>query len=217
MYNDVLQAILDSKIVAILRGVAPEKLSPLAEALYEGGIRCIEVTFDQKKEHGLEETANAIRLLSTAYAGRMHIGAGTVLTLKQAEAAAAAGGMFIISPNCDEDVIRRTRQLGMVSIPGAMTPTEIVQAHQWGASVVKVFPAGDLGPGYIKSIRGPLNHIPLCAVGGVDDKNLDSFYRAGVSCFGVGSNIARKELLASGDYDAIKTNALLYTEQAGKW
>lgn len=217
MYNDTLQTILDTKVVAILRGVASEQLEPLAEALYEGGIRCIEVTFDQKKESGVEETAEAIRRLNAVFAGRMHIGAGTVLTIAQTEATAAVGGSFVISPNCDESIIRRTRELGMVSIPGAMTPSEIVRAHQWGASIVKVFPAGDLGPGYIKAIRGPLNHIPLCAVGGIDDKNLEAFYRAGVSCFGIGSNIAKKELLGSGDYAAIKTNALLYTEQAEKW
>ena len=94
----------------------------------------------------------------------------------------------------------------MVSIPGAMTPTEIVQAAQWGASVVKVFPAGNLGPDYIKAVRGPLDHIPLCAVGGVDHNNLEEFHRAGVTCFGVGSNIVRKELLAAGNYAAIREN-----------
>mgnify|MGYP001733771061 FL=1 len=105
----------------------------------------------------------------------------------------------------------------MVSIPGAMTPTEIVQAAQWGASVVKVFPAGNLGPDYIKAVRGPLDHIPLCAVGGVDHNNLEEFHRAGVTCFGVGSNIVRKELLAAGNYAAIRENAMLYTEQAETW
>lgn len=144
-------------------------------------------------------------------------GSGTVLTVEQAEATAAAGGTFVISPNCNQMVIRRTRELEMVSIPGAMTPTEIVQAAQWGASVVKVFPAGNLGPDYIKAVRGPLDHIPLCAVGGVDHNNLEEFHRAGVTCFGVGSNIVRKELLAAGNYAAIRENAMLYTEQAETW
>ena len=217
MYADVLQSILETQVVAILRGVPQERLEPLSQALYEGGIRCIEVTFDQKKSGGAEETACAIRRLRAVLGDRAHVGAGTVLTAAQVEAAAAAGGTFIVSPNCDEAVIRRTRELGLVSVPGAMTPTEIVQAHQWGASVVNVFPAGNLGAGYIKAVRGPLNHIPLCAVGGVDDRNLEEFHRAGVSCFGVGSNIVRRELLAAGDYDAIRANALLYTRQVETW
>lgn len=218
MYEKVLQTILDTKIVAILRGVPKEKLLPLAEALYRGGIRCIEVTFDQKKkEAGVKETADAIHTLCEAFEGRMYIGAGTVMTVEQVERTKEAGGTFIISPNSDEAVIRKTRELGMVSMPGAMSPTEIASADQWGASMVKVFPAGNLGPGYIKAVRGPMDHIILCAVGGVDHKNLEEFYRAGVSCFGVGSNIARKELLEAGDYAGIEANARLYTEQAGKW
>ena len=217
MYQDVLQTILDTKIIAILRGVAPDQLTPLAEVLYQGGIRCIEVTFDQKRADGVRATADAIARLSGAMRGRMYIGSGTVLTVEQAEATAAAGGTFVISPNCNQMVIRRTRELEMVSIPGAMTPTEIVQAAQWGASVVKVFPAGNLGPDYIKAVRGPLDHIPLCAVGGVDHNNLEEFHRAGVTCFGVGSNIVRKELLAAGNYAAIRENATLYTEQAETW
>lgn len=217
MYDEVLKMILDSKVVAILRGVKPEQMEPLAEALYRGGIRCIEVTFDHKNDGCVAATAGAIRFLSEKFAGRMFIGAGTVLTEEEVEATAAAGGTFIISPNCDEAVIRKTRALGLVSIPGAMSPTEIVRADQWGASIVKVFPAGDLGPGYIKSVRGPLSHIRLCAVGGVDDRNLEAFYKAGVSCFGVGSNIARKELLAAQDYDGIESNARLYTSQTEKW
>ena len=128
MYQDVLQTILDTKIIAILRGVAPDQLTPLAEVLYQGGIRCIEVTFDQKRADGVRATADAIARLSGAMRGRMYIGSGTVLTVEQAEATAAAGGTFVISPNCNQMVIRRTRELEMVSIPGAMTPTEIVQA-----------------------------------------------------------------------------------------
>lgn len=217
MYNEVLKTILDSKVIAILRGVDKEQIEPLGEALFRGGIRCIEVTFDHKKKDCVEETTSAIARLAQAFAGRMFVGAGTVLTPEEVEATAAAGGTFIISPNCSETVICKTRELGLVSIPGAMTPTEIVQADQWGASIVKVFPAGDLGPGYIKSIRAPLSHIPLCAVGGVDDQNMTVFYKAGVSCFGVGSNIAKKSLLEAEDYAGIEANARLYTKQAEEW
>lgn len=214
MYNEVLKTILDSKVIAILRGINKDQMEPLGEALYRGGIRCIEVTFDHKKADCIEMTTSAIAQLTQIFAGRMFVGAGTVLTPDEVEATAAAGGTFIISPNCNEAVIRKTRELGLVSIPGAMTPTEIVQADQWGASIVKVFPAGDLGPSYIKSVRAPLSHIMLCAVGGVDDQNMASFYKAGISCFGVGSNIAKKSLLEAKDYAGIEANARLYTKQS---
>lgn len=217
MYNDVLKTILDSKVIAILRGVKKEQIEPLAEALYKGGIRCIEVTFDHKKVNCTEVTTSAISQLAQAFAGRMFVGAGTVLTPEEVEATAAAGGTFVISPNCSEAVIRKTRELGLVSIPGAMTPTEIVQADQWGASIVKVFPAGELKPSYIKSICAPLSHILLCAVGGVDDQNLAAFHNAGISCFGVGSNIAKKSLLEAKDYAGIEANARLYTKQTKEW
>lgn len=215
MYEKVFQTILDTKIVAILRGVKVEQVKPVAMALYRGGIRCIEVTFDQAK--GPEKTVKSMELLAEAFDGKMFIGAGTVLTVEQVEAAHRAGGTFIISPGIDQQVIRRTRELGLVSIPGAATATEVIQADQWGASIVKIFPAGDLGPSYIKSLRGPLEHIIYCAVGGVDHKNLAAFHRAGVSCFGVGSNIARKDLLAAEDYAGIEANARLYTMQTEVW
>ena len=217
MREEVIAKILEEKIIAIVRGVGAEECMKVAQALYEGGIRLMEITFDQKNPASFQATAGAIRAIGEAYAGKMMVGAGTVTTPELVELAASAGAQYIISPDVNVDVIHRTRELGLVSLPGAMTPTEIVQAAQWGASVVKVFPAGNLGPDYIKAVRGPLDHIPLCAVGGVDHNNLEEFHRAGVTCFGVGSNIVRKELLAAGNYAAIRENAMLYTEQAETW
>lgn len=217
MYEKTLELMLKRRIVAILRGVADEKLLPLQDTLYQQGIRCIEVTFDQKRGDCLEATARQIRALREHAAGRMEIGAGTVLTEEQVDAAYAAGGTFIISPDSRQEVIARTRALGMVSMPGAMTPTEIVSAYRWGASIVKVFPAGDLGAAYFRSLKGPLGHIPLSAVGGIDHTNMEQFHKAGVQVFGIGSSIAKKELLEVDDFAAIGRNARLYTEQTERW
>ncbi len=210
MYNQVLESIVENKFIVIVRGVEKEKLLPLTQAMYDGGIRLLEVTFDASGKVSDEETAENIRFLSEHFAGKMFIGAGTVLTKKQVELTHAAGGTFIISPNTDEEVIKRTRELEMVSMPGALTPTEIQRAHTLGASFVKLFPAGDLGPGYVKAVKAPLSHILLTAVGGINYDNIPDYIKAGVSGFGVGTNIVDKKLLAAGDYDGIRQLAERY-------
>ena len=140
----------------------------------------------------------------------MQIGAGTVLTEKQVALTAAAGGKYIISPNANPAVIAATRKAGLVSIPAAYTPTEIEAAYECGADFVKLFPVTSLGPSYVKAVRGPLNHIPLLAVGGVDLSNLADYAKAGVSGFGVGGNIVDKKMLETGDYAAITDLAKRY-------
>lgn len=217
MYDHTLKTIFDCKIIAILRNVAEDKLVSLQDALLEQGIRCLEVTFDQKDKHGIEITQRSILRLREHAGDKMEIGAGTVLTMEQLDAARVAGASFIISPDCNREIIEMTRSYGLVSMPGAMTPTEILSAYRWGASIVKVFPAGRLGTGYFHDIRGPINHVPLSAVGGVDHTNMEPFYREGVCCFGIGSNIVKKELLQANDFAAIGQNARLYTEQIERW
>ena len=135
------------------------------------------------------------------------LGAGTVLTGAQAAAAHAAGAKYIISPNTDEKVISKTRQLGMVSIPGAMTPTEIVRAYKLGGDIIKLFPADDLGYHYIWNLRGPLPHIPLLATGGVDPSTIPEFFQAGVNGVGTGISIIRRDLLEQDDYATIEALA----------
>ena len=140
----------------------------------------------------------------------MQIGAGTVLTEKQVSLTAAAGGKYVISPNGNPAVIKATKAAGLISIPAAYTPTEIEAAYECGADFVKLFPVTSLGPSYVKAVRGPLNHIPLLAVGGVDLSNLADYAKAGVSGFGIGGNIIDKKMLEAGDYAAITKLAEQY-------
>ena len=114
-------------------------------------------------------------------------------------------------------VIRRANQLGMVSMPGALTPTEIVAAYDMGADIVKLFPAGELGLGYIKAVRGPLVHIPMSAVGGVKPENVGEFLNAGVCGFGVGSQIVLTKAVKSGDDAAIEARAKEFTDAIKAW
>ncbi len=214
--NDIISNILDNKIIAILRGVEREKLIPLAEALYAGGVRLMEVTYNAKGTPSDEETAESIRLLAEHMAGKMQVGAGTVLNERQVALTKAAGGRFIISPSVDEAVIVKTVKEGLVSIPGALTPTEIVAAHKAGADFVKLFPVSNLGAPYIKAVSAPLSHIKLLAVGGVTPENMAEYFAAGAVGFGIGANIVDKKLLAVNDYVGITALAAKYVRAVGQ-
>ena len=208
----VINAIGEHKIIAIVRGVERERLIPLAEALYAGGVRLIEVTYNACGTPSDEETAENVALLASHMKGRMYVGAGTVLTVGQVELTKNAGGAFIISPNVSEAVIAHTRFEGLVSIPGALTPTEIVAAHEAGADFVKLFPVGNMGSAYIKAVSAPLSHIPMLAVGGVTPDNLQEYRAAGAVGFGIGTNIVDKNLLKQEDYEGITALARRYTD-----
>lgn len=203
MREKIIQKVLDKKIVAIVRGVYGEDALNLAKALYAGGIELLEVTFDQSKPEALTQTSDTIRRLVEELGDKMAFGAGTVTSLEMLELAKNAGAQFIVSPDTNEDVIKATVAAGMVSMPGAMSPTEIVTAHRYGADFVKVFPTSNLGASYIKAIRGPINHIRLLAVGGVNEKNIGEFLKAGVNGAGVGGNLVNKEWIKNGEFDKI--------------
>lgn len=206
---DTLGIIKESKLIAIARGLYGSKLIEASLALYRGGVRAFEVTFEQDKSIGL--TTDAISRLTENLPADAVIGAGTVLSRSQVDEARNAGARFIISPNTDKAVIELTKQSGMVSIPGAMTPTEIVNAHTYGADIVKLFPAGVLGLEYFKAVRAPLAHIPLAAVAGITINNIRDFYNAGAVAFGISSTLYNKKSIAESDYNAlIKTAQRFY-------
>jgi 2-dehydro-3-deoxyphosphogluconate aldolase/(4S)-4-hydroxy-2-oxoglutarate aldolase len=178
---DILSRILQNKIVAIIRGMEPKNVMPIVQALYEGGIRNIEITLNS------ENAFELISELSVKMKDKMLIGAGTVLDMQSAEIAIAHGAQFIISPSVNIDVIKFVKKKNLVSIPGAFTATEIVSAYNEGADIIKVFPA--ISPQYIKDLRGPLTHIPLMPTGGININNIVAFQKAGAVAFGVGSSL----------------------------
>lgn len=210
MEREVCNAITQQKLIAIVRGVDGDQLIPMAEAMYEGGVRLLEITFSAKGTPSDEETARNIAMLARHFNGRMHIGAGTVLTPEQVELVAEAGGTFVISPDANTAVIEKTKQLGLVSIPGALTPTEIQSAHRAGADFVKLFPVTGLGTEYVKAVSAPLSHIKFLAVGGVDEYNMPDYLKAGVCGFGIGSSLVNRKLIEAGDYTAITELAKKY-------
>lgn len=216
MREKILESIEQNKIIVIVRGVEREKLIPLAEAMYKGGIRLLEFTFSADGKISDEETADVIKMLTEHFGDKMHIGAGTVLSERQVELVKGAGGKFIISPDTNKEVIKKTRELGLVSMPGALTPTEIQAAHRVGADFVKLFPISNLGPEYVKAVKAPLSHIKLLAVGGIHDGNMSTYLKAGVTGFGIGSNITDKKLIASGEFEKITDLAKRYVLALGE-
>jgi 2-dehydro-3-deoxyphosphogluconate aldolase/(4S)-4-hydroxy-2-oxoglutarate aldolase len=198
---DVFSSILRNKIVAILRGVNPNDVLPIIKALHSGGIELVEITLNS------ENAFELIRESSACMKNKMLIGAGTVLDVKSAKLAVHNGAQFVISPGLNRRVMEfMKKQTGIVNIPGAFTPTEIITAYQAGAHLVKVFPA--LSPQYIKDLRGPLSHIPLMPTGGIDLGNIHQFQQAGAVAFGIGT------ALVSGGGPATKKSLNQITQKA---
>lgn len=212
MRNQTIQWALREKVIAIVRGMEAKDALQVAQALYDGGIRLMEITYDQSNPSGWGRTADTIGQLAAAFEGRMIIGAGTVTTPELVTRTHDAGGRFIISPDTNPAVIARTRELGLVSMPGAMTPSEILSAHAAGADLVKLFPAAVLGAAYLKAVRGPISHVPLMAVGGVSEKNASEFLRAGAAGLGVGGNLANRQWIAQGAFEKITQAAQALTD-----
>lgn len=198
--SQLISFIEEHKVIAIVRGVESSQCMKVADALYEGGIRLMEITYNQSDPSSWQATADAIGAIAAKYEGRMVAGAGTVTKTQLVEMTAAVGGRYIISPNTNTDVIRRTKELGLVSIPGAMTPSEILTAHDAGADLVKLFPASDLGVAYMKAIRAPISHVKLVATGGIGAANAKDFLNAGAVGLGVGGSLANKNVIAAGEF-----------------
>jgi len=202
----ILQHILQHKIVAIIRGADPAGLSQVAEALYEGGVRTIEVTVNSL------QPMEAIAALSKQMAGKMRIGAGTVLDPETARLALLAGAEYIISPTFCAETIRMTKRYGAVSIPGAMTPTEILAAYNAGGDIIKVFPAS-IGVALFREMQGPLPQIPLMPTGGVTLDNIKAYKDAGAVAYGIGSALVNTRIPVSDQsLDAIRDSARAFAQ-----
>lgn len=211
--EEVIRQILRDKLIVIVRGVTRTHIVPLMEALYEGGVRLAEITYDASGKRSDEEVSAMIGDAARAMDGRMLIGAGTVLKPSQVDLTVQAGGRFIISPDTNADVIARTVALDAVSVPGALTPTEAQYAHRCGADFVKIFPMEAFGAGYLKALCAPLSHIRFLAVGGVTAENLTTFLKNGAVGVGIGSSVIQKDMIEAGDFAAVTELAKKYTEQ----
>lgn len=212
MKDQVIKYVYEQKIIAIMRGLSAEECVLAAQALVRGGIHLVEVTFDQTSSDGYWETTEAIRRIHETLGDRVMAGAGTVMTAAQVDLAYEAGAKYIITPNVNAEVIYHANQLGLVTMPGAMTPTEAQEAYELGADFVKIFPAGNLGASYIKAIKAPLKHIPLLAVGGIHENNLQEFIKAGAVGLGIGGNLVNQGWIRNREFDKITELAQIYVK-----
>jgi len=189
-----LERLRDTGVMAVIRAASADAALDMSRALVRGGITGIEITFSTPGAADAIERAR--RELPDAL-----VGAGTVLTRADLEAACGAGASFLVSPHFDEALVAAAREREVPFLPGALTPTEVMRAWNGGATCVKLFPGSAVGPGYVKALRGPLPHIPLMPTGGVDEKNLGEWFAAGVVAVGMGG------ALATGSPEAIEAAA----------
>ncbi|WP_047152438.1 bifunctional 4-hydroxy-2-oxoglutarate aldolase/2-dehydro-3-deoxy-phosphogluconate aldolase [Aneurinibacillus tyrosinisolvens] len=202
----LLQKMTESGVIAVIRRVPQESIEKIAENLVEGGVTALEVTVDTP---GAFE---AIRLLSEKLQGRAVVGAGTVIDSESARLAINSGAEFILSPSLHEGVIRTALRYGKVAVPGVFTPTEMITAIEWGADMVKVFPAAGLGVKYIKDVKAPFPHIPIIPTGGINLDNIASFFEAEVAAVGIGGNLVNAKAVEPEDFIQIRETAARYVE-----
>lgn len=210
---DALSFIKQERFIALARHVPLEAMPELVRALHHGGVRILEVTFDPCDPETLLKTRKAIEI--TRDSG-MLAGAGTVLSVEMAEAAHAAGASFALSPDTNAQVIRRTKELGMLSIPGAYTPTEIVNAYALGADIVKLFPILPHQVDYVKVVMSPLAHIPFMVTGGVNPDTAAAFLAAGALAVAAGASLTKPDLLRSKNWAEISRIANLHMDATRK-
>ncbi|HEU5140156.1 MAG TPA: bifunctional 4-hydroxy-2-oxoglutarate aldolase/2-dehydro-3-deoxy-phosphogluconate aldolase [Bacillales bacterium] len=178
---NTLQSIYENQLVAVIRGAKGDEVVDIAKALKTGGVNILEITAETPGVMSL------IEQVSSEFGDEVTVGAGTVLDPETARAAIMAGAQFIFSPTVNIETIRMAKRYGAVSIPGAMTPTEILTAYENGADLIKVFPANIMGPKYLKDVHGPLPHIPLMPTGGVNLDNIREYFQNGAVAAGLGS------------------------------
>ncbi len=198
---EVLRRVRTTGLIAILRHTEASRAIETAEALLGAGADVVEVTLNTA---GAREMLGAI---AESFGERLVVGAGTVLSVAAAEQAVAAGARLIVCPHLDEAIVQYAIQQQSAVIPGAFTPTEILRAWTGGASMVKVFPAGPVGPRYIRDLLAPLDDVPLVPTGGVNLDNAAEFIRAGAVALGLGSALVDPKLVAAGRFDQIAATA----------
>ena len=201
-----LQGILEVGVIAIVRVASAEQAVEVCGAVARGGVKAIEVTMT------VPGAIDAIKEFKKTATDDILLGAGTVLDPETARTVILAGADFIVSPNLNVDVIKMAHRYGKVVIPGTFTATEILAAWDAGADIVKVFPAGVVGPQYLKDIKGPLPQIRLTPTGGVTLDNAPEFIRAGAACISVATALVDKKALAEKKFDVISEKARQFIE-----
>lgn len=201
-----LRRLIECGIVSIIRVEGSEEAIKIAKAIKEGGVNVIEVSMVTPG------ALDAIETTSRELGEEVLTGVGTVLDPETARMAILAGAEFVIGPTTNKGVVEVCKRYSKISIPGAFTPTEILTAWELGADIVKVFPAGVVGPGYFRDVLAPLPQVRLLPTGGVSLNNAGEFIKAGAVAVAVGSSLVDRKAVAEGRFDIIRENARKFSE-----
>ncbi|HHT69526.1 MAG TPA: bifunctional 4-hydroxy-2-oxoglutarate aldolase/2-dehydro-3-deoxy-phosphogluconate aldolase [Firmicutes bacterium] len=208
--EQTIAAIRETGIVAVIRADGEAELLDTTVALNQGGVKALELTMTSPG------ALDVLKEVSRRLTGEAILGIGSVLDAETARLAILAGAQFVVSPILNYDIITMCQRYSIPCIPGAFTPTEILNAWQAGADVVKVFPATKLGPGYLKDIKGPLPQVKLTPTGGINLENTGDFIRAGAEFVGVGGALVNKELIKSKNWTALSSLATQFIDEVRK-
>lgn len=199
--SETLEKIKELGVLAVIRGPSADLTVKMVEALVMGGITGIEITYSTPNAE------DVVRTLIKQFGDKILVGMGTLTTPDQSISARKAGANFLVSPVCEPDLVNSMVASGLLNMAGALTPTEILQAHKLGTDVVKVFPGSLGGPSYVKALKGPFPHIPMMPTGGVSSSNVAEWFAVGVVAVGAGSELCPPQLAKDGKFAEITQRA----------
>jgi 2-dehydro-3-deoxyphosphogluconate aldolase/(4S)-4-hydroxy-2-oxoglutarate aldolase len=198
---EVLEKVKVLGLLAVIRGPSPELTVQMVEALVNGGVKGIEITYSTP------DAEEVVKTLAKKFGDSILLGMGTLTKPEQAESAKAAGASFLVSPICETKLVKAMIKTGLLTMAGALTPTEVFQAYNLGADVIKIFPGSLGGPAYIKALKGPFPYIPMMPTGGVNAGNVVEWFSTGVVAVGAGSELCPPQLAKDGKFDEISKRA----------
>jgi len=203
---DVLEKVKDLGLLAVIRGPSAELTVKMVEALVAGGVLGIEITYSTPNAE------DVVRTLSKMLGNGIVLGMGTLTKPEQALSAREAGANFIVSPVCESNLVKSMVESGLLTMAGALTPTEVLHAYNLGADVIKIFPGSLGGPAYVKALKGPFPYIPMMPTGGVSAYNVAEWFSTGVVAVGAGSELCPPQLAKEGKFDEITKRAAEFVQ-----
>ena len=204
--TDVLAKVKELGLLAVIRGPSPDLTVKMVEALIDGGVFGIEITYSTPNAE------DVVRTLSAQFGKKIVLGMGTLTKPEQALTAKAAGANFLVSPICETGLVTSMVGSGLLTMAGALTPTEVFHAYSLGVDVIKIFPGSLGGPAYVKALKGPFPNIPMMPTGGVNAGNLREWFSAGVVAVGAGSELCPPQLAKEGKFDEISKRAAEFAQ-----
>jgi len=204
--TEMLEKVKELGLLAVIRGPSPELTVKMVEALINGGVVGIEITYSTPNAE------DVVRTLSKKFGDNILLGMGTLTKPEQAQSAKDAGANFLVSPMCEPVLVKAMVDSGLLNMAGALTPTEVYQAYSMGVDVVKIFPGSLGGPAYIKALKGPFPYIPMMPTGGVSANNVAEWFATGVVAVGAGSELCPPQLAKEGNFEEISKRAAAFLE-----